>query len=196
MGKNFLSVFLAVFIFSLSLCLNVNAASQYTGVSITTVIQAKSNWCWAACAQMGAKNAYSSSTRDRYDIVHYIFDNESVYYPNYGASIYRQSIGAKYATNNKSFGYTYSAWSFSKLKDSLAKGYAIQTAGGYYSGTKRTGGHMVIVCGVQFINNSSGLSYYVDYKDPIDGSNHHCTYEQFCNGGYNGRKYDQTVYVI
>ena len=104
MGKNFLSVFLAVFIFSLSLCLNVNAASQYIGVSITTVIQAKSNWCWAACAQMGAKNAYSSSTRDRYDIVHYIFDNESVYYPNYGASIYRQSIGAKYATNNKSFG--------------------------------------------------------------------------------------------
>ena len=55
---------------------------------------------------------------------------------------------------------------------------------------------MVIVYGVQFINNSSGLSYYVDYKDPIEGSNHHCTYEQFCNGGYNGRKYDQTVYVI
>ena len=71
---------------------------------------------------MSAKNAYSSSTRDRYDIVHYIFDNESVYYPNYGASIYRQSIGAKYATNNKSFGYTYSAWPISKLKDSLAKG--------------------------------------------------------------------------
>lgn len=57
---------------------------------------------------MGAKNAYSSSTRDRYGIVHYIFDNESVYYSNYRASIYRQSIGAKYATNNnKSFGYTY-----------------------------------------------------------------------------------------
>ena len=75
------------------------------------------------------------------------------------------------------------------------KGYAVQAGAGYYSGNVRNGGHMVVIYGTQFIDNSSGISNYIDYLDPWDATPHHCKFTDFCNGNYNSRKYDQTVYV-
>lgn len=54
---------------------------------------------------------------------------------------------------------------------------------------------MVVIYGTQFIDNSSGNFYYIDYFDPWDATTHHCTYSDFCDGSYNDRRYDQTVYV-
>lgn len=44
-------------------------------------------------------------------------------------------------------------------------------------------------------DGASGTNYYIDYIDPWDKQAHHVTYSEFCDGSYNGRKYDGTVYA-
>lgn len=74
--------------------------------------------------------------------------------------------------------------------------YAVTAAAGYYSNGVRTGGHMVVICATQFIDNSSGSTYYIDYIDPSDGKRYHMQYSDFCNGTTTGRIYDGSVYII
>lgn len=173
-----------------------NATVQYDGVNINSVKQAKTNWCWAACAEMAGKNVYSGSSRTQYSVVQHLKGTSSEKCPNATGSISDSAKGSQYvAYNKKTFISTASKWSFSQIGVSLRKGYAVQAGAGYYSNDKRTGGHMVIIYGTEFIDNSSGIFYYINYIDPWDGKAHNCTYSSFCNGSYNSRKYDQTIYV-
>lgn len=187
-----------IFLLTLLLCFiplanSVNATTQFHGVNIIGVVQAKSNWCWAACAEVCGKNVYPSSTRTQYSVVTFIKESTI----NEAGTLDESARGSQYvAYNNKTYSYTYSTWNFSQIVNSLKNGYAVQAGAGYYSGGLRTGGHMVVIYGTQFIDNSSGLLNYIDYFDPWDGTRHHCLFSEFCNGNYNNRIYDQTVFVI
>lgn len=95
-----------------------------------------------------------------------------------------------------SFEGIYRRWDFSEIAISLNLGYPVQAAAGYYnSWSVREGGHMVVVNMAQFVDNSNISEFYLRYYDPLDGVSHTCTYDAFCDASYNGRKYDQTVYV-
>lgn len=170
-----------------------NATIQYNGVDIIEVIQAKSNWCWAACAEISGKNVYSASNRTQFDVVAFIKGSST---NNEPAFLDESGRGSQYvAYNHKTYDYIYTEWNFSQIVNSLKKGYAVQASIGYYSNGIRIGGHMVVIRGTQFIDNNSGMYYYIDYYDPWDGTNHHCLFSEFCNGNYNGMVYDYTVYV-
>lgn len=193
--KSVLSSFLAlVMIFTLS-C-PAYATIQTESVSVTAVIQAKSNWCWAACAQMAGRAMYPTSTRTQYSVVYYLKHTSSENYPNVPGSISDSAIGSGYVTyNNVTFNSTASAWNFSQIATSLSNGYPVQAGAGYYSGGIRTGGHVVVIYTTQFIDVTGTFEYYIDYLDPWDGSRNHCTFASFSNGSYNSRIYDQTIYV-
>ncbi len=172
---------------------SVNATTQYHGVNIVEVVQAQSNWCWAACAEISGRNVFSNATRTQYDVV--IFIKESLV--NEGGTLDESVRASQYVSNNRrNYNQTFSTWNFSQIVNSLRNGFAVQAAGGYYSGGNRVGGHMVVIYGTQFVDNSSGLLYYIDYFDPWDGTRHHCLFSEFCNGNYNDRIYDGTVFVV
>ena len=87
----------------------------------------------------------------------------------------------------------YYTLSFSTIKTHIQNGNPIQAAAGYYIGSTRCGGHVVVIKGVYFASATS--TKYIQYVDPANGNTYSCTYTAFCNGSYNGRKYDQTVFV-
>ena len=179
------------------LCPTAFATVQTEAVDIDGVTQSKSKWCWAACAEITGKAVYPSSSRDQYDVVKYLKGTSSTPYPNSSGSIQDSATGSEYAAyNTKDFTSKASKWNFSQIATSLSRGNPVQAGAGYYSGSTRNGGHVVVVCMTQFIDDSSGIEYYIDYYDPWDGTSHHCTLDAFSDGSYNGRKYDQTIYVV
>lgn len=179
------------------LCPTAFATVQTEGVSIDGVTQAKSEWCWAACAEIAGKAVYPSSSRDQYDVVKYLKGTDSNPYPNSPGSIQNSATGSEYvAYNTEDFTSKASKWNFSQIATSLSHGYPVQAGAGYYTGSTRRGGHVVVIYMTQFIDTSAGTETYIDYFDPWDGTSHHCTLDAFSDGSYNGRKYDQTIYVV
>lgn len=66
----------------------------------------------------------------------------------------------------------------------------INAAGYYNSSNARTGGHATLIMGWSTASGSQEIIYF----DSLTGLLETCTYEQFCDGSFNGRKYDQTCY--
>lgn len=170
---------------------------QTTRVDIPRVLQEKTRWCWAACAEMAGKGVYSSSSRDKYDVVKYLKGTSSDPYPDVSGSLSDSVAGSEYvAYNRASFTSMYSTLSFNDITTNLQRGYPVQAAIAIHRDGKRYNGHMVVIYMTQFIDNSDGVSYELDYVDPGNAKSYHCTYSQFCDGSFNGKEYDQTVYVI
>ena len=160
-------------------------------LSISIVTQAKTEWCWAASAEMAGKYAYSSSTRDQWDVVNHVHGTIFDSYPNKSGSIANSASGSKHMTHNtKTFSYIASAYTISQIRTSInTNSKPLQAGAGYYnSNGNRNGGHMVVISGV----TSTGET--ITYLDPWDGTKHTCTLTAFGDASYNGRKYDQTVY--
>lgn len=84
-----LSVSLSLLFVSIfAIQLPVKATNQHDYLSITPVIQAKTNWCWAASGEMMGKNICPTSTWTQYDLVHYIKSTVgSEPYPNEGGTL-------------------------------------------------------------------------------------------------------------
>lgn len=153
------------------------------------VVQAETNWCWAACAEMAGKNVYPASSRTQASVVEYVFGTQV----NETGSRIQGAQGSQYvADNRKSFSYVDARWSYSQIVEAINKGYVVQASVGYYdeTGTRRLGGHRLIIYATSF---GSTLSYY----DPGDGTTDTCTYSEFCYGGYaSNAKFDGVVYVV
>lgn len=174
----------------------VNALTITNSVSVSSVTQAKSNWCWAACAEMAGKSVYASSTRSQYSVVYYLKGVASDPYPNVSGYITDTEAGSEYVSySNEDFRSTSSTWSFSQIATSLGNDNPVLASAGYYSNGVRTGGHVVVIYLTQMIDSSSGTSCYVKYIDPWDGASYYCTFDSFCDGSFNGRIYDRTVYI-
>lgn len=159
-----------------------------TVAPIHIVKQAKTNWCWAASAEMFGKSVYDSSTRDQYDIVKYIKGSEV----NATATVSECLTACQYSSYyTKSLDYTYRL-SFSEVGRRVAKGQGIFTA------LKKDGtnmGHVVVVSATQFIDGNNGIENNIDYLDPFYGKSYHCSYDEFYNGNYNGLKVLCMIYT-
>ena len=54
-------------------------------------------------------------------------------------------------------------------------------------------GHGVVIYGTQFVDNASGLKYYVDIIDSLTGGSRHLEFSSFCNGGIYSMPYFSTI---
>ncbi len=168
-------------------------SSEVHQTLVTPVVQAKTLWCWAACAEMAGKYMYSSSNRSQYDVVNYLKGTPSDLYPNVAGSISETATGASYITyNNHSFSSIGLPFSFDALHAALGNHQPVLAGCTYLSG----GGHMVTIYRtVKAIDG--GVTYtYVSYYDPANGNGYVCTYSDFCDGTYNSRNYAATGYVL
>ena len=149
-----------------------NAVVQTTSCEIDGVLQRRNDWCWAACAEICGKTSNEDSDRTQADVVAYICGDAEVQW----GSISDASDGATYVA----YGYdlwqsTSSTKSFSAITQYIAAGHPVAT------GINDDGDHMVVVYITQYIDNSSGVFYYLDYYDPYNGRTIHITYDDFCD---------------
>lgn len=54
-------------------------------------------------------------------------------------------------------------------------------------------GHGVVIYGTQFVDNASGLKYYVDIIDPLTGGSRHLEFSSFCSGALYNLYYFETI---
>lgn len=54
-------------------------------------------------------------------------------------------------------------------------------------------GHVVVIYGTQFVDNASGLKYYVDIIDPLTGGSRHLEFSSFCSGALYNLYYFETI---
>ena len=186
---------------------NTLSSIRSDSVDIPRIPQAKSNWCWAACAEMAGKTVYPNATRTQYSVVEYLKGNIGVPYPDVSGDVDDSAEGSTYVTNDTIsfvskfrglFSIENGQWTFSEIAESLRGGNPVQVCGGYYNSLGiRTGGHVVVIYQADLIFSSSGSgnSYCIGYYDPWDDQNFYCTYDAFCDGSFNGRRYDGTIYV-
>jgi len=174
-----------------------SALNAQNSVSVTIVTQSKSNWCWAACAEMIGKYYKPSwNFRNQSSIVKYVKGSTI----NQSGSLYESAKGTKYcAYNKKSFSYIgvsqYTGiWTWDRIRTEVDNGNPLQACAGYYNNGQRNGGHIVVIYG--WLLNNSNDTYYIRYIDPWDGTQKLCLYSQFVNGSFNQRQYDGTVFVL
>ncbi len=154
-----------------------------------SVQQAKSNWCWAAVAEMASDWENSFAGKTQWDIVKHVKGTSLNPYPNYAGSLNDSVQGSEYATNNvATYNFVNYSWSLESIRTMLQTYTNPICAGcGYYVGGVRNGGHMLLIHG---IDDSSTL--YI--CDPATGTSQWVSYSYF-KDGYGGRKYDQTVFT-
>ena len=70
---------LEVFTVFLLITVFISSATVYAGtLGVNSVIQQKSNWCWAACAEIVGKYENPTSNRTQSDAVNYIKGSSSI----------------------------------------------------------------------------------------------------------------------
>lgn len=154
------------------------------------VTQAKSLWCWVACAE-NATIQEGCNLYDQYFAVYVLKGQTPDFYPNVTGTISETEAAAELLCGNTRnyFGVDYTK-TYSFLCEqiyhyhSVIAGYTYQYNGGVY-------GHMILLMGW---NTSSGTQW-LRYHDPGDGNYHCITYASFCNGT-DGIVYSATCYVI
>lgn len=147
--------------------MKLHAEPAAASLSITRVQQAKSNWCWAACAEM-------VSTKLKYNIkqnsiVTKIKGSEV----NEGASDSEITNALKYAVNYSYQVDCYDPYSYSKIQNNIARGLPIVMKMKWNSG----GAHALVINGYTSNQNlilidpasNCGTGYY-SYTALINGT--------------------------
>jgi len=181
-------------VISIILLLSVLATTAYAGDYTFGFLsengfqqQEQSLWCWVASArnsvrfektilrsQKSAVKKIKGSVIDRDGTITEI--EQAAEYISYGTE--------DYDAIEKNL-------SFSNLKSQVKRGNVTIACAGYYdSNNKRNGGHAVAITG--YLENAQ--NNYINYFDPLDGVSYMCSYAEFCDGSFNKRKYDFTVY--
>lgn len=165
-------------------------------LNVTSVVQAKTNWCWAACTEMAGKQAYPSSDRTQWDVVKEVKGWLLNQHPNSTGDLDDSIEGSEYVTYGTiTFSKSYDDISWETLCNNMALGKAIQAQAGYYTASGvRKGGHVVVIIECFVSGTSTSVKRYIRYIDPADGETYVCTYENFCNGTFNNRIFDGIVY--
>ncbi len=170
----------------------VSALIQYDGVSVTPVIQAKTYWCWAACAEMVGKYFKPDTSKTQWDVVRATKGTEDEPYPNVRGTGTECALGASYVSLlAKGFKVT-SALGNSDLVSEMKNDYPV-IAG--IRDVSNSNGHMVVITGTELRDINAQVSNYIYYIDPWDGTMHMCLYQAFCDGSYNGMKYTISIVV-
>lgn len=167
-----------------------------TALSVTSVVQAKTYWCWAACAEMAGKQAYPTSDRTQWDVVEEVKGWLLNPHPDSSGDLDDSIEGSEFVTyGTKSFNKSYDDISWETLCDNMASGKAVQAQAGYYTASgARNGGHVVVIIECFVSGSATSVTRNIRYIDPGDGATYTCTYESFCNGTFNTRMFDGIVY--
>lgn len=189
--KRILTVLLVLSILTLSVTTIYAADGGVMLASSGFEKQEKSNWCWVACARNSVHHE-TSNHRTPKAAVRHIKGSLLDWYPDEAGSITEIEEAAEYISKNKeSYTGLNAVYSFTGLKKEVDQKDATITCGGYYnSNNVRKGGHAVVVIGYYI----SGKDNCVIYHDPSNNVTYTCPFLEFCDGTYNGRRYDQTCY--
>lgn len=163
------------------------ALAAFTELAVPRYKQQKSNWCWAAAAEMAGKFKYSSSTVTQADIVTEIKGSSTV---NDAGSISETAESIEYVTNDY-YGASSTnlfRWGWNKVKTSIGNNYPVVPL--VNDGNT---GHYYVIVGY----NSADSSIAVN--DPWDGQRYECTWADFdagdtSNGWKDSRPHVYTVY--
>lgn len=118
---------------AVSMCTNAFAYS--TVLSVKKVTQAKTNWCWAASAEMAGGWAYGNSTRTQWDVVKHVKGTILTPYPNAGGSLADSENGSEYMCYDETpynFSYAASSWTMTSIRYEIQQSRPLETAVGYY----------------------------------------------------------------
>lgn len=184
------------------LCIqSITAIPQITKYAIKNFIgyeQQKSNWCWVASAECSGKFFNPNTTKTQRSVVHAIkrisdTDNND----NFTGTVYDIESAAILFTFFPNQPHNYKGFekkfSFVALKAQMMKGVIpIVSSGTYNNNNVRVQGHATPICSTMNVGSTSKI---IEYYDPSNGKKYSCTYEKFCDGSYNGRRYDRTVLV-
>lgn len=171
--------FLVVLMLVLSSTLTAHAV---TTLGVTYKKQEKTQWCWAATAQMTGKYMYPSSTRTQTQIV----TNVKGSAVNDPATTSETATATKYATHNTiNFAAVYSTFSFASVKSYIDAGIPLQPLV-----NDGSSGHYYVIYGY----HESSSDNYLYLVDPWDGYGKYTSYSSFLNGTWTeSRPWIQTV---
>ncbi len=161
--------------------------AAFTELAVPLYTQQKSNWCWAAAAEMAGKFKYSSSTVTQADIVAKIKGDSSLNKPG-KTSETAESI--EYVTGGY-YGASHtilSRWGFDKVKTSIDNSYPVVPL--VNDGNT---GHYYVIVGYNPTDDSIAVN------NPGDGQRYECTWADFdagntSNGWRDSRPHKYTVY--
>lgn len=165
-------------------------------LDVTSIVQQEEHWCWAACAEIVGRYIcgypfLGIGYRSQADIVSYIKGSNI----NETAPIAETTRACQYAAKDtRSFAYQMMAWRWEALRDHIDKGKVVVLSAGYYQNNIRKGGHLVVLTG--WAMSEATNTYCIYYIDPGDGNRRFCEYSAFCDGTFNKRIYDRTVYYF
>ena len=159
---------------------------------VTPVEQAKSLWCWAACAEMAGKYAYPSSNRTQWDVVKELKGWLLNPHPDEGGNLNDSINGSEFVAHNTKTFYSSQDVSWETLCDLMNLGKPVQAQVSKYENGVRQIGHIVVIIECYVTGNESSVTCMVRYINPLGGE-HTCSYELFCNG-YLGGTVDAIVY--
>lgn len=145
-----------------------SSATSAGTLSVNRVEQAKSNWCWAAAAEMVGTYNTTSNLR-QYEIVYYFYGES---YPDVAGNVNQIATGINYSSNYTKSAYVSNFFTLSSIKSNIDKAHPFVIRLAWNSG----GGHAVACAGY------SGSSIYV--IDPWPGiSNRYYPYDMLLSGG-------------
>ena len=191
--KKWLSLCALIGMLSVVLSLSASADYYYTldrGV-LTDVQQAKTNWCWAACAEMAGHYVDPETDKTQWAVVRYFKGTSTDDFPNVPGNCYEIERAIEYVANNKVNYYV----SGSALRcgdiynEVVVDDKAIVASMQPSSGT----GHAILVYGIRY---ACGVDY-VRYIDPWEGESRMEVYSKLIDGtasALTDLKWDQSVY--
>mgnify|MGYP002556022142 CR=1 FL=1 len=191
--KKWLSLCALIGMLSVVLSLSASADYYYTldrGV-LTDVQQAKSNWCWAACAEMAGHYVYPQTDKSQWAVVRYFKGTATEDYPNVGGDSSDMERAVEYVANNTvDYSVVTAALRCSQIyNEVVVDDKAIVASMQPSSGT----GHAILVYGIRY---ACGVDY-VRYIDPWDAMPRMVKYSELIDGtvpSLTDLKWDQSVY--
>ena len=166
----------------------VYATTTYSIGDYKKFPQERSKWCWAASAQCSGYYLNPVPLTQTGAVL-----SVKGRVVNEGGSVFEIADAANYFTMNK---YNYVGYKRSfpvaLFSAQIMKKHIPIACGGYYSGTRRIGGHATPVHLIYIANDKSII---IGYYDPYKKQSYSCPYSQFCDGTFNERIYDMVCFT-
>ena len=177
-----------MYVYAINSVVAANDSAIYKIDSFTGYLQEEDAWCWVACAETSGKHLVSSS-RNQSSAVTFVKGSRV----NEGGTIREIAKAANYFTLDRYnyVGYNH-AYSAAFLKGQIMSDRIPILGMSYYESGYRTGGHATVAYMVTYnTDGTNGIGYY----DTEDNRKYICSFEEFCDGSYNGWIYEETCYT-
>lgn len=159
----------------------ITVQPMQSNLNVIPVEQEKSNWCWAACAEMIGRFYNPTGYRTQQQVADYCMSGENLALPFSNQLIISVIM---YAANNN-INHEISAIDSTNAQEicrKLSLNYPIWIA----LSNVQKGGHAIVLIGCTLSGNYESTTYTFSYIDPAYGVVRTCTYDDMINGTMNG----------